>query len=394
VKRIYSLRRQEGVIIAAQFNLMKLALNKFGIVAVIVSAMVISGCGTTGKTTKMQTAISVVRGSDLAVQGRSSIHGEKVELITSGAHFGVTFSGRTCALLVSIEGQRHNYLQYELDGVYQKRLKVNAGGVDTLRITSEKDGPHTLWMYKATEAHTGPIFIHAVSGTDVKPLPVLELPVIEFIGNSITCGAASDPSEVPCGSGEYHDQHNAYLAYGPRVARNLNADFVLTSVSGIGIYRNWNSDRPIMPEVYGKTDLQEGSHRDWDFKKLTPAVVSIALGTNDFSRGDGKKVRAAFDSAIFIDSYVKFVKSLRSKYPSAQIVLLNSPMVGGKDNQVFIDCLTKVKHKIDESYPGQKPVALFFFEPITPRGCTYHPSVGDHQAMADTLAPFLRSFLR
>ncbi len=38
---------------------------------------------------------------------------------------------------------------------------------------------------------------------------------IEFIGNSITCGAQSDPSDIPCDEGEYMDHQYAYLAYGP-----------------------------------------------------------------------------------------------------------------------------------------------------------------------------------
>ena len=108
-----------------------------------------------------------------------------------------------------------------------------------------------------------------------------DLPLIEFIGNSITCGAAADPSEVPCGSGEYHDQHNAYYAYGPRVARALNTNFLLSSVSGAGIYRNWNSDGPALPLLFEQSDLRENSSRPWNFDLYSPDIVSIALGTND-----------------------------------------------------------------------------------------------------------------
>ncbi|MBK8391465.1 MAG: hypothetical protein IPL23_20155 [Saprospiraceae bacterium] len=60
--------------------------------------------------------------------------------------------------------------------------------------------------------------------------------------------AAADTSEYPCNSGFYHDQHNAYMAYGPRTARALGLDFVLSSVSGIGIYRTWNMESQICPK--------------------------------------------------------------------------------------------------------------------------------------------------
>lgn len=142
---------------------------------------------------------------------------------------------------------------------------------------------HTVWIYKATEAATGPIFIEKIIAHNISALKNPDRPLIEFIGNSITCGAAADPSEIPCGAGEYHDQHNAYYAYGPRVARILHANFLMSSVSGIGIYRNWNTDGPTMPQVYEKTDFQENSKREWNFRTYHPVVVSIALGTNDFS---------------------------------------------------------------------------------------------------------------
>jgi lysophospholipase L1-like esterase len=362
----------------------------FQIILVSVACLCILHCSTS----KINSSTgNVLHANDLHVMGRSAIADGRLELITSGAHFGVSFTGNQCTMLASQSGQDHSYIQYELDGVYQKRLKIRNVATDTISIIAPTSGNHTLWIYKVTEAHTGPVFIHSVQAQQLKSLSIPDKPLIEFIGNSITCGAASDPSEVPCGTGQYHDQHNAYLAYGPRVARAVNADFVLSSVSGIGIYRNWNSDRPIMPEVYEKTDLQEGSSRLWDFGKFHPKIVSIALGTNDFSRGDGKKPRPPFDSTTFIAGYVKFVRAVKAKYPQAQIVLLNSPMISGRDNDVFADCLQKIKRQTDASYPADKPVEIFLFTGMTPHGCSYHPSVEDHQQMAERLIPFFRKLL-
>jgi hypothetical protein len=248
-------------------------------------------------------------------------------------------------------------------------------------------------IYKATEAHTGPIFIDALIAQAVRPITISAAPIIEFIGNSITCGAAADPSEVPCETGEYHDQHNAYMAYGPRVARAVNANFILSSVSGIGIYRNWNSDHPVMPDVYAKTDFQEGSNRAWNFGAYSPAVVSIALGTNDFSNGDGKRPRLSFDSTTFTNRYVDFVKTVKSKYPKAQIALLNSPMVSGVNHEIFVSCLNRVKTRIDSAFPSDKPVSVFLVSAMQPRGCSYHPSVEDHEILAEQLEPLFESLL-
>ncbi|HVG40012.1 MAG TPA: GDSL-type esterase/lipase family protein [Chitinophagaceae bacterium] len=316
-----------------------------------------------------------------------------VELISSGVHFGVMFEGTECRLFASIPNiNGHNYLQYELDGVYQKRIKINGKEQQPLVIKTSK-GKHTLWIYKATEAHTGAIEVQKITGEGISAIKKKPLPIIEFIGNSITCGAAADASEVPCGTGEYHDQHNAYAAYGPRVARALNSEFVLSSVSGIGAYRNWNSNGPTMPQVYEKADFQNNSSRLWNFNSFTPQVVSIALGTNDYSNGDGRTVRAPFDSALFVSSYIKFVGLVKEKYPAARVALLSSPMMNGSRRIQLQNCLMAIKREVDAMYTKDKPVALYYFKPMQARGCTGHPSVEDHALLADELIPFFKSLL-
>jgi lysophospholipase L1-like esterase len=318
----------------------------------------------------------------------------KLELISSAVHFGFRFSGTTCMIDAYILDQSaHNYLQYTLDGVYQKRIKIFGNNHQLLMISGLGNRSHVIWIYKATEAATGPIYIEKIIATGCVPLENPDLPLIEFIGNSITCGAAADPSEIPCGTGEYHDQHNAYYAYGPRLARKLHVNFILSSVSGIGIYRNWNSSGPIMPQVYEKTDLQDNDSRFWDFKTYRPRIVSIALGTNDFSNGDGKSPRLPFDSAHFVRNYIGFVQMIKSKYPKARIALLSSPMLNGDRRELLQRCLVAVKKTIDHRYISDKPVALYFFSPMQARGCGGHPNLEDHQILAEELVPFFGKLL-
>ena len=277
--------------------------------------------------------------------------------------------------------------------MYIKRVRVDGKSREAFVITAATPGKHTVWVYKATEAYTGPVVIEKVTGQKLKSLQRPQVPSIEFIGNSITCGAAADASEVPCDSGQYHDQHNAYMAYNPRVARALKVNFLLSSVSGIGMYRNWNSNGPTMTEVYERVDFRVQNPQRWDFATYAPAVVSIALGTNDFSAGDGKKERLPFDSAHFVNSYVQFVRLVKSKYPKARIALLSSAMINGKNRNILQNCLTVVKQKTDATYPADKPVAVHFFQPMQARGCSGHPSVEDHAILATELTPFFQKLL-
>jgi len=73
--------------------------------------------------------------------------------------------------------------------------------------------------------------------------------------------------------------------------------------------------------------------------------------------------------------------------------LLSSPMINGADRTLLQNCLTAVKAKTDAMNPSSKPMALFFFNPMQPRGCTYHPNVEDHAILAKELTPFFKKLL-
>ncbi|HEX5025743.1 MAG TPA: GDSL-type esterase/lipase family protein [Agriterribacter sp.] len=349
------------------------------------------GCSTT----QINTSGNVLPATSLEPYGRYIWNDQKkLELISSGVHFGFSFYGNSCSIYATLpETMGHNYLQYELDGVFVKRIKLEAGSKEPIVISAGTTGKHTVWIYKATEAHTGAIVIEQVTGKNIQAIKPKNAPLIEFIGNSITCGAAADPSEVPCGSGAYHDQHNAYYAYGPRVARALGTHFILSSVSGIGMYRNWNSDGPNMLQVYEKTGFHEGSLHQWNFSAYSPDIVSIALGTNDLSNGDGKKERLPFDSSQFVNNYIRFVQLVHSKYPKAQVALLSSAMVHDEKRTVLENCLAAVKQHADSLHTTAKPLALYLFKPMQARGCSGHPNVEDHAMLANELVPFFRALL-
>lgn len=326
---------------------------------------------------------NLLKGSDLKPLGRYDLNGSELELISSACHVGFEFKGKSCTLYArSFDTDAHGYIQYEIDGKYGGRIRIADTLANEIVIKAEKDSIHQVWVYKATEAHSGPIFIKKISGNTIKSIERPRKKLIEFIGNSITCAAAADDSEIKCGAGVYHDQHSAYFSYASRVARSVDANYILNSVSGIGIYRNWNSEGPTMPQVYDKTDFQLESIRKWDFEKYTPDVISIALGTNDYSDGDGGYDRKPFDKKIFTENYIEFVKTVKAKNPNASIILLSSPMINGERRIILQNCLTDVKNSIDKSYPNDKPVTLHFFKEMNPRGCSYHPSVEDHEILA------------
>lgn len=323
------------------------------------------------------------------------LENNKVILIGTASSVSFNFTGTECSIsLQSVDSyEHHNYVSLVLDGKYLGKIRIEKGAVQSFPIkTTTNKKVHRLEIYKNTEAQSGNILF---AGTTAKltSISAKKKKKIEFIGDSITCAAASD--SVDCDKGEYMDHHNGYFAYGPRISRKIDVDYLVSSVSGIGMYRNWNDenkDEAIMPDVYQNLYLtKDNSKPKYDFA-FQPDIISIALGTNDFSGGDGKKERLPFNAEKHVSNYINFIKMLYKHNPKAQIVITNSPMVGGERALVFEDCLKKVKNAFAEDKTHQ-PILIFKFKPMTPKGCLGHPDVNDHKVLAAEYAPFLKKLL-
>jgi lysophospholipase L1-like esterase len=328
-------------------------------------------------------------------QGRTEVLKDStVALISPGAYVASTFKGSSCEVFLKGEFEPYNYVSFELDGKYLGRIKIESDSLRPYLVNVPSTNEvHTLKIFKESEASNGTVLFGGLRVEKVVPYKLTTAKYIEFIGNSITCGAASDGSVTPCDTGLYFDHQNVYNAYGPSVSRALNTDFKLSSVSGYGIYRNWNDEHieePNLPDVYENLYLNLDDSKKNNFKQI-PDVVTICLGTNDLSLGDGVKPRLPFNKEKFINNYIDFVKTVYNYYPKTQIVLLNSPMVGGETNELLITCLREVQFYFSENQ--QKQILLFSFDEVYTEGCLGHPSVFEHQKIAEKLTPFLKNVL-
>jgi len=319
------------------------------------------------------------------------------KLIGPGSFVEFQFKGNSVSVgLQNVPFQGYyNYVSVELDGKYLGRFKIDNNEIKkfTYEVSDKNIKVHTLKIYKATEAAMGEVFFDG-NGIEAVAFQPKTRKKIEFIGDSITCGFGNDESGNPCGEGQWYDQHNAYFSYAAILSRNLNADFLLSSVSGFGMYRNWNTEKweeNILPDVYPNLYLRT-SEKEKFGNEYQPDLVSICLGTNDLSEGDGKKERLPFNKYKFIGNYIEFIQNIYKKYPNTRIVLLNSPMVSGDNNKLFMECLADIKDffKNDKNH---QPIEIFEFSEMKPKGCGYHPSAEDDQKMANELLPFFKNLL-
>jgi len=138
-----------------------------------------------------------------------------------------------------------------------------------------------------------------------------------------------------------------------------------------------------MPDAYDRVFLSTASSAKWDFSKYVPDVVTICLGQND-----GSTIVA---SKAFKDAYVAFVNSIRSKYDSASIFLLTSPMADAGLLNVMKTSLASVVDSLNNA--GDSKVYWVTLPNNLTGGCPAnpHPDVTQHESVAAVLETAIKA---
>lgn len=310
----------------------------------------------------------------------------KPKMWASGAYVVIKFNGSFCELDINDEviyGSVHNYLEIKIDDQPAYRLQLKNKENKIMLAKDLSKGEHTVIICKNTEFENG--YIEVIGFTCEKLLapPAEQKRKMEFIGDSITCGFGSDESEIKCGEkgSQWYDQHNAYMAYGSSTARSLNAQYHLSSVSGIGLIHSCCDKKILMPQVFDKINMAKNELK-WDFNRYQPDVVTVCLGQND----------GVQDSTQFCAAYVKFAKTLRSYYPKAKLVFLTSPMANTTLKTALMKYIIAVKASLNTQ--GDKNIGSYFFTKQAIKGCGSHPSIAEQKEIATELTAYLKKEMK
>ena len=300
-----------------------------------------------------------------------------------GVYINFKFSGTTCDVILNDEvlwDKNHNYIEVVVDG-QPTRLQTKTKH-DTIKVASGlPEGIHTVQLVKNTEANIGYLELVGIRCKELLMPDEKPLHKIEFIGNSITCGAGADISVVPCHKGLWHDQHNAYMAYAAVTARTLNAQYHLSSVSGIGLMHSCCGMDVIMPRVFDKVSMRNDTIA-WDFKKYVPDVVTVCLGQNDGLQNFPR----------FVNNYVDFLKKLRTYYPDATIICLSSPMADDSLRDFMRETIKEITKILKNA--GDKKVLYYIFKKQYINGCDSHPDIAEHAEIAKLLTAFIKKQMK
>jgi len=299
-----------------------------------------------------------------------------------GVYLKAKFEGNTVSFFLNDEvlyGNVRNYVEIIIDG---KLFRLQTKYVNNkFIINGLKKGMHTITICKDTESGNGYLEFAGIICKKLLSLPPKPDLKMEFIGNSITCGFGADASEIACGKGRWYDQHNAYMSYGPLTARALNAQWHISAVSGIGMIHSCCNMKILMPQVFDKINMS-GDSLLWNFNEYIPDIVTICLGQNDGIQ----------DSTLFCNAYVDFVKTVRSKYADAKIILLTSPMADTKLRAALKNYLGSIVDYFHKN--GDTKLYDYVYEKSYNGGCLAHPNLKEQKEISNLLIAFIKKNLK
>lgn len=214
-----------------------------------------------------------------------------------GAYIMVNFTGTSAKL---ITGNVSNFYASIDGGPWVSYL--NMGGTINLTPQPLPSGIHSLRVaqgrdYDYTFKFQGFLFdVGAVTSA-----PETSQYLIEYVGDSITAG--------------YMDPQSNVSDYAWVCSENMGVEHTQIAFPGVNLVSGYTG---VGMDTYyfNEQDFNDSSPTPWAFTQYTANAVVSNLGTNDNGNG--------VPDEIFQNSYTTFLQNIRSRYPDAEIFVLQT----------------------------------------------------------------------
>ena len=341
-----------------------------------------------------------IKGGDgrLTYIGRTEVHDGEVSFDWTGVYVKIRFQGNSLTLKASDTGK--NYYNVWLDGAMDsapdKVIKVT--GKDTtitlfsateLKARFGKDkkaskAPHQVIIQKRTEGSQGRTTIKefTTDGIFLQADAPSER-VIEFVGDSYTCGYGTEASNKEHFSPETENQN---LTYACATARYFGAEQMVIAHSGIGVVRNYNGklNEGNMPARYQNVfDSEDAPKWNPGESVLRPAITVIYLGTNDFS------TRMQPAERIFSKGYITLLKEIKEFYGTEHPILCVAP----KHDILQLEYINNAARASGLQNIHVMGLGSSVHNETTDMGADGHPNYNGHIKIAHSVIPYISTIM-
>ena len=325
---------------------------------------------------------------DIQYMGRVARSGDSVQLAYSGIETRVAFTGPSLTIRGVVHGQAA-YFNASIDGVDLPRVDLASGPFEyTFKHYLPAALPHTLRLVRRNESWHGIVEIASFQtgeGGSVLPSPPPLARKILSIGDSITVGEKVDL--IPPETVGFHTW-NAERGYPWLIAKDFEAQINIVAYGGRGLIRDWQGleTSTTAPQFFERT-LPDDASSAWDHAAYQPDLVTICLGTNDFSQGIPERAK-------FVEAYIRFVDRIHAVHPEAKVLIISGPWFGEGDPKraalnAYIDAV--VAHYGER---GTSFVNRHFFSGTYPGSeLDAHPHALQHRAMATDIGQTINQWL-
>jgi len=273
--------------------------------------------------------------TNVKIIGRADFLEDTLWMVHSGSGAEFTFTGTKAVITLQADSAMMNgtndraRVAIFVNGTCVVDDMINKMTETYTVFESETEENCTVRVVKLSEAPMstfGIKTIEVISRGGIRPTENKKH-LIEFIGDSITCGYGvedEDPNHTFKTSTE-----NAMKTYAYKTAERLDVDYSLVSFSGWGIISGYTSTgeakmtEQLVPEYYEKLGYSRGKYLGvapeevpWDFTKRQPDLIVVNLGTNDDSYTKGIADR----EQDYKEHYIEFLKVIRKNNPQAKIL--------------------------------------------------------------------------
>jgi len=250
----------------------------------------------------------------------------------------------------------------------------------TLRVSLPSSGEHTVMFGRSDEASYGHTTLHNVvvdnGAVAMGPLPPRGF-VYEALGDSITAGfkVTGSPAAMT---------EDVFKIYEYHLAQHWGVDdWNVIARSGIGIVER--ADEHAFHKQYECVSFEFGAcTKPWDFSQRIPDVVSVNLGTNDYTF-------ASPTLQEFTQQYKALLAQIRGNAPQATIfaiVPIVYSYVGGK----YSTMRDGIMHAVDQLQDPQVHLIETGSQSDQWLSCGSefsdwtHPTIEGHKKFAEMLA--------
>lgn len=324
---------------------------------------------------------------NVSITGRALVGQDgSVRFDWDGVYLQTEFTGGSIA--VGISDTKRDFFNVFIDDVWKKRIVVeNHSPMHITLAEGLSKNNHKLKLQKCTEGSQGCTTVYGfylAAGGSMKPVTPKKR-LIEIIGDSYSCGYGVDAENA-----QAHFQpetEDCNKAYGCILARYFDADYVLIAHSGMGIARNYGDTLQVsqnnMTDRYLKIFDMAGTDT-YNFKNYRPDLVTINLGTNDYSQGNIPT------SKQLSDKYIQMIQNIRNEYGLIPIICI----VPHSANTKLSEALTEVRNRISslDKVFMTLPMPNIIVDQ-TDLGADFHPNYQGQRKIAMTLIPQICAFM-